>query len=193
MGQYYKFCSFDEVKSICPHTFDNGAKLMEHAYIGNNLMAAAERLISKGGAWFGNKIGWCGDYADPEVDENGEVLKEEHDGKMYDVTMYSLAKEIPYFDLMAGLPKPKRKLRYLVNLDTKEFVDLNKVPTFDETWQIHPLPLLTNEGCAGGARGGGDFRGDDPNGLVGKWARNRVIMQETKPKDCEELIFDLVE
>ena len=190
MGQYYRPCSIEKQKSVSPYAFSNGAKLMEHSYVGNNFVTAIERLISKGGAWFGDKIVWGGDYADGEKDINGDTRTFKEDGKEYEITMYSLAKEIPYFDLMATLPKPKRKLRYFINLDTKEFVDINKVPIFDVDYQIHPLPLMT---CEGNGRGGGDFRGEDPNGLVGKWARNRVIMQMSKPKGCKEIEFDLVE
>lgn len=35
--------------------------------------------------------------------------------------------------------------------------------------------------------------GKDPNNLVGKWKRNRVVAQQRKPRNCKELIFDLVE
>ena len=93
-----------------------------------------------------------------------------------------------------------KKLRYLVNLDTKEFVDISKSPISNvwidpetrkkHSYCIHPLPLLT---CEGNGRGCGDFSGEDPNELVGKWHRNRVVAQKQKPRNCKELIFDLKE
>ena len=94
-----------------------------------------------------------------------------------------------------------KKLNYLVNLDTNEFVDFRKVPVSSEgdwtdkkgkthhyTMKIHPLPLLT---CEGNGRGGGDYHKQNP--LVGKWARNRVVILSTKPKNGKEIVFDLVE
>lgn len=185
MGQYYHPISIEKKEYVYAHEYGNGLKLMEHSYVGNNFLGVVEKLISKGGAWYGDKIVWAGDYADPELDENGEVIKEEYEGKMYDVNLYSSASnKINPPDVKSNTPN------YLVNLDTKEFVSIKNVPSFDDGWQIHPLPLLT---CEGNGRGGGDFHGDDPKGLIGKWARNRVVMETRKPKGFTELIFDLVE
>jgi len=57
-------------------------------------------------------------------------------------------------------------------------------------YKIHPLPLLT---CEGNGQGGGDFYGEDNKKLIGKWARNRISIESTKPKGYAELIFDLKE
>lgn len=198
MGQYYHPISLEKKQSLYSHDYGNGLKLMEHSWIGNNFVGVVERLIAKGGAWFGTRIVWAGDYADPEVDENGNPVKELYEGKEYDVTLYSLYgddkhKIRPTFEKLKG-----RKLRFLKNLDTNEFVDLNKVPVTDvwtdpktgkeHPFSIHPLPLLT---CEGNGRGGGDYHKESP--LVGKWARNRVVMQRNKPKSAKEIVFDLVE
>jgi len=73
-------------------------------------------------------------------------------------------------------------------LDDWEYVDKNKVPKDKEGWRIHPLPLLT---CEGNGRGGGDYHGEDPNHLIGRWARKRIMVQKTLPKNMKEIIFDL--
>ena len=192
MGQYYLPCSLQKKETVYSHDFGNGLKLMEHSWIGNNFVQVVERLIAKGGDWFGTQIEWCGDYADAEIDENGNPCQYEYEGKMYDENLYTRFRESnikPIFEPLKGC-----KLRFLKNLDTKEFVDLNKVPVTDVydgfKYRVHPLPLLT---CNGNGQGGGDYFGEDPNGLVGKWARNRVVIQQNKPKGCKELIFDLVE
>jgi hypothetical protein len=190
MGQYYKPTAVGTGQFVYSHSYDNGLKLMEHSWIGNNFVGAVETLITKGGEWFGKPIVWAGDYADPEIDKNGETLKHIYEGKEYETNLYDLCKT----ELKPAEPGENHKpLRFLKNLDTKEFVDLNKVPVSD-TWndndyRIHPLPLLT---CEGNGRGGGDFRGNEKD-LVGKWARNRVVIQKSKPKNCKEIIFDLVE
>lgn len=200
MGQYYKPISFDKKEGVRPWDYENGAKLMEHSYIGNALVAVVESLIAEGGRWFGDKIVWGGDYADPEVDENGKVITstwyDERSGtdKPYDVTLYDMVSK----NLIRPDEVKRPRYRYLVNMDTKEYVDFKHVPVI-ETWeekgkevtlQIHPLPLLT---CEGNGRGGGDFRSSDPKKLIGKWARNRVTVTTRKPKGHTELIFDLVE
>lgn len=199
MGQYYKPCSLEKKEAVYSHDFGNGLKLMEHSYVGNNFVAVVENLIAEGGRWFGDKIVWAGDYADPEVDAEGNVITatwhDEKSGKdePYDVTLYSLVAENIIKPDVAKRPR----YRYLVNMDTKEFVDMKKIPV-DHYWEsakgkqfpiyVHPLPLLT---CEGNGRGGGDYRGESK--LVGKWARNRITIATRKPKGHEELIFNIVE
>ena len=195
MGQYYHPISLERKESVYSHDYNNGIKLMEHSWIGNEFVNVVENLIAEGGLWYGTRLVWAGDYADPEIDEEGNVIQYEYDGKMYDQTLYNMygGNNIkPTFD------KKIRNFRYVINMDTKEFVDMKKVPLTD-TWTdpktkkeypyyIHPLPLLT---CEGNGRGGGDYHEESP--LIGSWARNRVTVSTRKPKGYKEIIFDLVE
>lgn len=185
MGQYYKPTALGTNEFVYSHTYGAGLKLMEHSWIGNHFVGMVEQLITKGGAWYDKPIVWAGDYAEAEYDENGQARKDEDDREM---NLYDLAET--ELQPRCDLPKEHKPLRYLVNLDKALYVDLTKIPSGGDEWQIHPLPLLT---CEGNGQGGGDFFGEDPNNLVGSWARNRVIMEATKPKRCKELIFDLVE
>jgi len=177
MGQYYKPVSVEKREHVYSHDFGNGLKLMEHSWIGNAFVGVVEDLIAEGGAWHGDRIVWAGDYADPEKNRKSNL-----------------------WDLCKNQIKPevtKNNYRYVLNLDTKEYVDTKKVPLSDvyidekgKPWPftIHPLPLLT---CDGNGRGGGDFHKDDP--LVGIWARNRVSVSKTKPKGYTEIEFNLFE
>jgi len=186
MGQYYKPISIDKMEFVYSHNYANGLKLMEHSWVGNGFVAVVEHLIAKGGKWFGDRIVWAGDYADAEPDHGKDNL-------------YSLVgdNEIK--------PKPVKtngdpQFRFIVNMDKKEFVDLEKVPLSDtytdengKVWpyHIHPLPLLT---CEGNGRGGGDFHGKDRWGVVGKWARDRITVQNELPEEgYSAILFDLVE
>ena len=188
MGQYYHTVSLDAKNYLTAHDHDggydfNGIKLMEHSYIGNSLTAAVENLIKKGGAWYEHRIVWAGDYADPEPDT---ITEEKPNGEnLYDLIKNKLI--VPVED-----QKRNGRLRYLVNLDKNEFVDLYKVQADDYDLKIHPLPLLT---CEGNGRGGGDFRteNEDYLNLIGSWARNRVTIQTKKPKGMTELEFNLIE
>lgn len=188
MGQYYHPISIEKGESLYSHDFNNGLKLMEHSWIGNNFVKVVERLIAEGGAWFGTRIVWAGDYADPEVDENGDPVKYEYQGNMYDQTLYNLYGNNIIKPIFEG---ESPKFKYLVNMDTKEFVDMKKIPVSEiyegTEYKIHPLPLMT---CEGNGRGGGDYHKESP--LIGKWARNRVTVTTRKPKNHKEIIFDLV-
>lgn len=177
MGQYYKPVSVEKREHVYSHAYGNGLKLMEHSWIGNDFVGVVSDLIAEGGAWHGDKIVWAGDYADEEKNRKSNL---------YTLSKTEIKPEVS-----------KNKYRYVVNLDTKEFVDTKKTPLSDvyiddkgKAWPytIHPLPLLT---CEGNGRGGGDFHKEDP--LVGKWARNRVSVSKTKPKGFTEMEFNLFE
>ena len=181
MGQYYKPISIDKKQYVYSHEYGNGLKLMEHSWIGNNFVGVVEDLIAEGGAWHGDRIVWGGDYADPE---------KERKGNLYEIVGRSDKNKIN--PVGTGT-----KYRYVLNMDTKEFVDTKKIPLSDvyvdekgKEWPytMHPLPILT---CEGNGRGGGDFHKDDP--LVGKWARNRVSVSKTKPKGYTEIEFNVYE
>lgn len=157
MGQYYKPISIERKEFVYSHDYGNGLKLMEHSWIGNNFVGVVENLIKRGGAWHGTKILWAGDYADSET------------GKEDSKNMYRIVGD------EGTQIKPKefetKGLRFLINLDTKQFVDLKKVPVSDvyiddeggkHNYKIHPLPLLT---CEGNGRGGGDYH--KHNKLIG--------------------------
>jgi hypothetical protein len=189
MGQYYSAISLDAETYLSSHDHSggdggfNGLKLMEHSYIGNPLTAAVENLIKEGGAWYGHRIVWGGDYADPEPNTGD---KENPDGyNLYE--LIQIRKIVPAKD-----QERNENLNYLINLDKNEFVDLSKVEKDNYGLKIHPLPLLT---CEGNGRGGGDFwtENEEYLNLIGSWARNKVTIQSKKPKDMKEIKFNLVE
>ena len=180
MGQYYKPINLDKKQWVSSHEYDNGLKLMEHSWIGNTFVSVVENLIAAGGAWCGDRIVWAGDYADEEKGRKNNLY-----------TIIGTDKN----KIKPGVIK--RNFRYVVNLDTEEFVDTKKVPLSDvytddkgKEWpfQMHPLPILT---CEGNGRGGGDFRKDDV--MVGIWARHRVTVSKTKPKGYTEIEFNVFE
>lgn len=181
MGQYYKPINLDKKQFVLSHEYNNGLKLMEHSYVDNQFVGAVEALIAEGGAWHGDRIVWAGDYADNE---------KRRKNNLYGIVSAKDSNKVN--------PIPvKKSHRYVINLDTKEFVDIKKVPLsyvyVDEAGEvypftIHPLPLLT---CEGNGRGGGDFHKDDP--IVGKWARARVTVSNKKPKGYKEIDFNLYE
>lgn len=179
MGQYYHPISIEKEQYVLSHDFENGLKIMEHSWIGNNFVNVVMNMISKGGKWFKTKIVWAGDYAEVEEGLDVNLYKKFYDNQM------------PKKDL-AHEEQHKNQNRYLVNLTKKEYIDLKKTEKNKNKWgwSIHPLPLMT---CEGNGQGGGDFFGGDPDGLVGSWSRCVVVAQKTKPRNCKEIIFNLVE
>jgi hypothetical protein len=167
MGQYYLALVLNDQGEIVwvarPHAYDkNGAKLMEHSYMRNRFMDAVQEQLRHRP----QRLVWAGDYADEE--SNGSTLHTAA-GIFEDKQGTTIASAESIAATVSPSPKP---IRYLVNHDSKQIVDLDACATGEE-WRIHPLSLLT---CEGNGRGGGDYNGSGP---VGEWARHH-ISTETK-------------
>jgi hypothetical protein len=176
MGQYYKACVLKENKTsvigfVYSHDYGNGLKLTEHSWITNNFVKAFESLIFKKP----QRVVWAGDYAEKCKNRKTNVYQRCTDNKQLKPTAHL----------------SETDTRFIVNYTKKMYVDKTKVPKDNDGWQIHPIPLLT---CDGNGQGGGDFFGNDPNKLVGSWARDLISLETERPqKGYAELIFDLVE
>lgn len=162
MGQYYQPTNLNTMDYLSCYDYDNGAKLMEHSYLGNNFMRAVEGLLSPNGKWYKCPLVWAGDYADPEEGTEDNI--------------YTIGHKM----------KPDHRLpragnwRYIVNHTKKMFVDKHQLK--GTTWIIHPLSLFT---CEGNGRGGGDFHGEDSR--IGTWARDIISVENHKPEGYEEI------
>ena len=104
MGQYYYVANLDKKQFLCPHKFNDGAKLMEFAHSTQGTLLAMSVLLADGngrgggdldleprqdkrkliGSWAGDRIIIAGDYADPhnfltkkEVNKIRSALKKE--------------------------------------------------------------------------------------------------------------------
>ena len=97
MGQYYKIVNVKKKQYITPHTFGDGAKLMEFSMSANGVLAGLAILLADGngrgggdlnsdneivGSWAGDNIVIAGDYADV-----GKFVKNPNE------TLYSVAEE----------------------------------------------------------------------------------------------------
>jgi hypothetical protein len=192
MGQYYKACLITEekptnvVEYVDSWSHNNGSKLMEHSWLGNNFVKVVEMLLRKGGAWYKKPIVWAGDYADKEdgTDEN-----------LYGLTEFANKANCDVLESDEGNP-----VMFIVNHSKKLYVNTAKLST-NHTWthpdtnrvyeiKIHPLPLLT---CEGNGNGGGDFCGKDTKNLVGSWARDIISVEDEKPEGYKELSFKMKE
>lgn len=198
MGQYFKPTVLGEqpqegqhesvIAWMYSHEYDNGLKLMEHSYQGNNFVSTFEKELTRKGKHYKSRVVWAGDYADEEPG-----LKIIEEGEELDANLYSLCNDE---NKIKPDVKSTEDYNYIVNHTKKLFVDKTKINEI-EGWgaKIHPLPLLT---CEGNGRGGGDFRGDEKD-LVGSWARDVISVEQIHPKnmpdtlDFTEIVFDLKE
>lgn len=177
MGQYYKPIvlkeDFKNESYPCKaylksYDFGDGAKLMEHSIIGNQMVETFAQLIH-----VENKNGfndcvvvWCGDYGD----------------NINDMDLYSMADGCNiYKELKNHLAETTLPYRYILNYDKAEYVDMYRVR--DNDLYIHPLPILTSYG---NGRGGGDYYGTDMD-KVGTWAFNHIGVANEVPNDFTEL------
>jgi len=170
MGQYYKTINIDNMEWLNAHAYDNGVKLTEHSWVGNNFVGAVMALLQPGMPWHKSRIVWAGDYYD-EVD----------------------CGEIPYYDMVQKqdeqknvlpITKDMQKLAILVNHTRKEYVDYRKL-TGKDGWIVNPLGILT---ALGNDRGGGDYRSDQPDfEKVGIWAGDSLSVETEIPYGFWEL------
>ena len=212
MGQYYKTINLDTKQHLNAHSYDNGVKLMEHSWVGNNFVGAVEVLLQPGNPWYKTRIVWAGDYGDDglflddpkfkemvrnekdKVDYIDLVTDEDIEKKFAEMSLYSFADD--FFNLVKKetiKELSKTNCNYIVNYTKKEFVRKKDGPVASISrgfkWVIHPLPLLTSNG---NNRGGGDFRAE--NDYVGTWAGDIIGMERLKPsKEFKEIVPDFIE
>ena len=161
-----------------------GLKLMEHSWMNNPMVQIVESLLLPGGNWHKQPIVWAGDYAEPEketMDHDGVIRT--HNNNLYDFCD-------DHNKITPKIVRLAKRYRYILNHTTNQYVDKTKVPDNDG-WRIHPLPLLTGEGCF---NGGGDYRESQPDAnLIGIWARNVISVDSFVPDGYSELIVSFSE
>lgn len=192
MGQYYRAVTLGPrfgVKNVFSSwEYANGAKLMEHSYVGNNFVNAVLHEIF----YQRRRIAWMGDYSCDDFNERSyaKKLSEEKFRDIYDVVWQKKADKtgictLPTTDLI------------LLNHTRQSFVDLRKVTKADD-WGfiVHPLPLLT---ACGNGLGGGDYASCYPDAdKVGLWAFDEIECVEADtnsalPREYVEERYNFIE
>ena len=173
MGQYYKAILLAEKDEQQSHEFIRafilgfcGLKLMEHSYIDDKYVKCLESLLTPEGMFYKSRLVWAGDYADLEVDQEGNLyqIADAEKNKQKEILTRTMVTE---------------EYRYIINHTKKLYIDKKKCENM-----IHPLPLLTAEG---NGRGGGDYYGTNLE-LVGSWARDVISVERVMPIHFKELV-----
>lgn len=168
MGQYYRATLYaeKEMKWLSSYDTNNGAKLMEHSYIGNYYVMNAEKILFRKPMC----VAWIGDYAEEEDTE--DTLLKKMIKKVWnepDVTA-----ETPTV-IRGEFGRIVDDNLYLINLSKYEKVDLyewhtkHTEPKYGSC--VHPLPLLT---AVGNGRGGGDYSAE--SNFIGYWAGDLIVV-----------------
>ena len=184
MGQGYNAVILSDDGKIIrtyvhPHAYNNGYKLVEHSYIGNNFMEAVESLICPTGMFYKSRLVWAGDYAD--VEPCGKSLYELVDGRPH---------SNPQVELSNGKSVTSDYL-YVVNHTKQEYMFKGPAPSGlgKQGQHLHCLSIMTAEG---NGRGGGDYDGPGME-LVGTWARDVISVEKEVPVGFIHVpnVFDL--
>ena len=204
MGQYYVPVLIGEdesIRTLYSHDYDNGLKLMEHSYIGNNFVNAVLTELWKKPA----RVAWIGDYSDAyQGDRYEEKLSHDAFMRYYHAAWKDRDKHRvrPAPSVIIDMGSTER---YLINhtqrsyIDIADYIALNTL-TEKGAWRngaydpnatyemcVHPLPLLT---ACGNNRGGGDYYHPRPDhALAGSWAFDRIECSDAFPDGYTPAMF----
>ena len=139
MGQYYKIVNVKKKQYITPHTFGDGAKLMEFSMSANGVLAGLAILLADGngrgggdlnsentivGSWAGDNIVVAGDYADDgkwvkEGDKNLYAVADEQGEDISIKVLDALCDDRYYFEEFR-----KHRANWTSNTEVKQLVEM---------------------------------------------------------------------
>lgn len=176
MGQYFKFiCLLNEtfLQFIEIFYHEGGSKFLEMARVNNYYMLRMEKLLSRGGLWYKQRVVLAGEYAKNE--KNHEVnlhvltLNQSDTGYITDVTAQNINPNTTSDKCIEEYCAKENEFRYIINHDTFQYVDKQKCTT-----KIHPLAILLEEGYNN----------------CGEWSRQRLSVQNDIPENFTEYELD---
>lgn len=156
MGAYYKVVNLEDMESLFPYDFNSSAKMLDHAYVGNNYVNVALNEIFEG-SWKNKPIAWVCSY------DNSPQYHDVHDKA---VNVSSCAENVEYLDFSNAI---------IINNDKQEYIDLTEfVLNYpgERELMIHPFCLLTSSTDEG--MGGGDYHYE--HALRSTWAGDRFVV-----------------
>ena len=177
MGQYYRFINLDKKEKCDRNMYP--LKLTEHSYVGNDNCNDILTLLNS--KWEGDRVIHVGDYATGTDDTTTSHLisKLNREFNLKD----------SFFNYAEGFndiepDKVNKKIRYVYNLDKKEFVDLYHQPIINIWYgdgeaafaKFNSFALLT---ACGNGQGGGDYCGVNEE-EIGSWAGDHFVSSERK-------------
>lgn len=169
MGQYYSAVLKNEKGNMRSY-YDYGLKLMEHSYFMNKYVnTICNKILNKP-----HNVAWVGDYAYSEEQWKNEFTEFDRLHKAYHQTKHTNKNFMEHL----LINHTKKQVLDLTDYYNKAIINYHDEGR-DDSWVIHPLPLLT---AMGNGLGGGDYRGSKAinQNDVGIWAGDLL---EIKPYD----------
>ena len=172
MGQYYQTAFMldnGRTEVMYSHNYHNGLKLMEHSWVGNNYVNTIIQHLKDVGMC---RMAHVGDYSDG-------IIREMTGKKKYAWRAYRACwgkncdKNIITPEGMID------KDVFIINEDRKEYIRAIQTCDWDrgQHWIASFMLLI----AMGNGLGGGDYHGRN-EGLVGRWACDRVRVSEVEPE-----------
>lgn len=182
MGQYYRFINLDK-KQKCERNLGL-LKLTEHSYLNNPYCIDVLSLLNN--EWKGDRVIHVGDYAEANDETTtskiiGKIEKENN----LNTKVYTWGQS--FEDIKPS--KINNNIRYVYNLDKKEYIDLKKQPIQWFCYEKNKISFAKFNffallvGC-GNEQGGGDYYSNNKQ-RIGLWAGDRFISSSTLLKEYE--------
>lgn len=200
MGQYYMpaiIAPDGRMLSIYSREFDNGSKLTEHSWIGNDFVNAAYSLIYKSP----KLVAWIGDYADDDYETCGEAYTrampfeefQKYYNQLWGEDREGISASLFSKRDLTILGHDTRGM-FLINHNKRVYIDMTVFIRENTTkggdwdgWCMNPLPLLT---ACGNGRGGGDYhKAHIGYENVGIWAFDQLEYTDKVPDGYTEEKF----
>ena len=175
--QFFRFVNVDK-KEKCERNF-YPLMLTDYSYIGDEYCNDILSLLSD--EWQGDRVLHIGDYASQNDNTNTEKVISEINKKFnYKFSIYSYAET--FNDVVPS--NEKKQIRYVYNLDKKEYLDLYHQPIINIGYSFSEVHFLKYNSFAlltacGNGLGGGDYDGCNVE-EVGKWAGDHFVASEKK-------------
>ena len=174
MGQYYLTAFMldnGQVEVMHPHHYHNGLKLMEHSYVGNDYVnTVIQHLLDITKKEGGCRMAHVGDYSN-------DVIEEMTGKKKYAKKAYSACWKGGYGKHYICPNTQIDKDVFIINDERKEYIRVIQTCADDKIWIASFMLLI----AMGNGLGGGDYHGRN-EGLVGRWACDRVRVSEYEPE-----------
>lgn len=207
MGQYYAIGNASKRETISKDGC--GAKLMETSWVNNSAIGELYKHLMDD--WYGDMVVNIGDYAADDEDSAEKLKKicnESNTEKAEDLyceirEKWAVVNENK--DDNDWVRRGDLGVIYGVNLDKKEYIDLNILPindiykfkednlnlTSESLYIVDPIALLI---AVGNGMGGGDYRWGNNIEEVGRWAGDRIgIVEHCPPEGYAEIKPDFKE
>ena len=220
MGQYYTPILFTmtggrAIASFSSYDYDNGAKLMEHSYLGNDLVEAVVAYMMSCDEYAPTVV-WLGDYA--ELEDDVLPLKNHYAFRSENNKCFDSRDWVKIFNRAKGVEKRRSHTIHPDNEGVKENLPLagdvifynymtqqklslreyrknvivhRALSGFDEDKAGYPIgrfivhPLPLLT-CLGNGKGGGDYHGLNME-WVGAWAMHAIGVTHDDPQSLSRL------